>query len=59
MHGALDHHVEIGEAESIFAALAGPKQWELFAEAGHQSYCLKCPERWTTVVGEFLGEQLK
>ncbi len=59
MHGARDRHVRQSEAEAIFAALAGPKQWELFADAGHQSYCRKCPQRWATVVGEFLTEQLK
>jgi alpha-beta hydrolase superfamily lysophospholipase len=59
MHGALDRHVQTNEAEAIFAALPGPKRWELFAEAGHQSYCFKCPDRWDAVVGEFLSEQLK
>jgi hypothetical protein len=59
MHGARDPLVHTEEAEGIFAALAGPKRWELFAEAGHQSYCFKCPERWSAVVGEFLNQHLK
>ena len=59
MHGASDRHVRTAEAEAVYAALAGPKQWELFAEAGHQAYCFKCPERWAEVVGEFLDEHLR
>jgi alpha-beta hydrolase superfamily lysophospholipase len=59
MHGARDPRVRSAEAESVFAALAGPKRWELFAEAGHQSYCGQCRERWGEVVQEFLIEQLK
>jgi hypothetical protein len=59
MHGALDRMVRTGEAESIFAALAGPKRWELFADVGHQSYCLKYPARWTAVVKDFLAHHLE
>jgi alpha-beta hydrolase superfamily lysophospholipase len=59
MHGALDPRVRTAEAEAVFAALAEPKRWELFAEAGHQSYCGKCRGRWCEVVGEFLEEQVK
>jgi alpha-beta hydrolase superfamily lysophospholipase len=59
MHGAGDRYVKTAEAEAVFAALAGPKQWELFADAGHQSYCFKCPDRWAAVVSEFLAEHLK
>jgi pimeloyl-ACP methyl ester carboxylesterase len=59
MHGGRDHHVLPAEAESVYKALAGPKQWELFEEAGHQGYCFKCPDRWTAVVKEFLTENLK
>jgi alpha-beta hydrolase superfamily lysophospholipase len=59
MHGAQDPLVHVNEAESIYAALPGPKRWELFADAGHLSYCFKCPDRWTVVVREFLREHLK
>lgn len=59
MHGALDRHVLPAEAEAVYAALAGRKRWELFAEAGHQGYCFKCPDRWVAVVGEFLQEHLQ
>jgi alpha-beta hydrolase superfamily lysophospholipase len=59
MHGGRDPLVHTSEAADVFDALAGPKRWELFAEAGHQSYCFKCPDRWAAVVGEFLGDYLK
>ncbi|HEY1380589.1 MAG TPA: alpha/beta fold hydrolase [Gemmataceae bacterium] len=58
MHGAGDPLVHTPEAEAIYAALAGPKRWELF-DAVHQSYCFKCPDRWAAVVGDFLREHLK
>jgi hypothetical protein len=58
MHGAADRLVQTPEAEAIYAALAGPKRWELF-DAAHQSYCIKCPERWTALVREFLEQHLK
>jgi uncharacterized protein len=59
MHGGQDRLVRTAEAEAIYAALPGPKQWELFADAGHQSYCFHDPNRWAAVVGTFLGENLK
>jgi alpha-beta hydrolase superfamily lysophospholipase len=59
MHGARDWRVRTAEARAIYAALAGPKRWELFAEAGHQSYCGACRGRWCEVVEGFLGEHLK
>jgi alpha-beta hydrolase superfamily lysophospholipase len=59
MHGEQDPLVRTAEGQAIFAALAGPKRWELFDEAGHESYCFKCRERWLAVVGEFLGEHLR
>jgi pimeloyl-ACP methyl ester carboxylesterase len=59
MQGLKDKHVRLPEAEAVYAALAGPKQWELFAEAGHQSYCSKWGERWKSVVAVFLDEHLK
>lgn len=59
MHGDKDRLVRTAEAEAIFAALPGPKKWELFTEVGHQSYCYNSLERWATVVGAFLDENLK
>ncbi|HEX4591575.1 MAG TPA: alpha/beta fold hydrolase [Gemmataceae bacterium] len=58
MHGAHDRHVRQSEAEAVFAALAGPKQWELFTEAGHQSYCASWPDQWMAVVAGFLKDHL-
>lgn len=58
MHGLKDKHVKLPEAEAVYAALAGPKRWELFAEAGHQSYCSKWGGRWKSVVRDFLDEHL-
>jgi alpha-beta hydrolase superfamily lysophospholipase len=59
MHGARDRHVAPAEAEAVYAALAGPKRFALFAEAGHQPYCWEWPERWCEVVSGFLGEHVK
>jgi alpha-beta hydrolase superfamily lysophospholipase len=59
MHGAKDRLVRTAEAEGIFAALAGPKRWELFDDAGHEPYCVSCRDRWATVVPEFVKEHLK
>jgi alpha-beta hydrolase superfamily lysophospholipase len=58
MHGSSDPLVKTPEAEAVYTALAGPKRWELF-DAGHQSYCFKCPERWAAVTGEFLSQYLR
>ncbi len=59
MHGAHDWRVRPAEAEGIYAALAGPKRWELFADAGHQSYYARCRERWCAVVDGFLREYVR
>ena len=43
MHGALDARVTTAQAEAVFAAFGGPKQFELFAGAGHESYLARSP----------------
>jgi uncharacterized protein len=59
MHGDLDRLVRTAEAKAVFAALPGPKQWELFPDVGHQSYCSSAPNRWSEVVAAFLDKSLK
>ena len=54
MHGELDRRVTTEQAEAIFAALGGPKEFELFSGAGHESYLSRPPDRWRAVVSGFL-----
>jgi len=59
MHGARDHRVTTEQARSIFDALGGPKEFELFADAGHESYAARQPERWRAVLAGFLSRYAK
>jgi len=54
LHGARDPRVRTAEAESITTALAGPKRFVLFPEAGHESLCAHDPEKWRAAVSSFL-----
>jgi alpha-beta hydrolase superfamily lysophospholipase len=54
LHGGRDPRVKAAEAESVCQAFAGPKQFELFADAGHESYLDVSPARWREVVIGFL-----
>jgi uncharacterized protein len=56
MHGALDRMVTTEQAEAVFAALAGPKEFQLFADAGHESYLARQPDRWRKAMFDFLTE---
>jgi alpha-beta hydrolase superfamily lysophospholipase len=59
MHGRRDWRVRSAEAEAIYAAVPGAKRYEVFEDAGHQSYCGRCREQWCEVVGKFLGVYVK
>jgi alpha-beta hydrolase superfamily lysophospholipase len=54
LHGGQDPRVKPEEARSVYEAFAGPKQFELFKDAGHESY-LGSPEQWRRTVAGFLG----
>jgi hypothetical protein len=55
MHGAKDTRVTQEHAETIFHNLGGEKEFQVFAEVGHESYFAKCPEQWKKAVSTFLA----
>lgn len=56
LHGAHDRRVTRDQAEKIFENLAGPKEFEVFTAAGHES-CFACDaEHWNRVVNQFLAQ---
>jgi hypothetical protein len=54
LHGERDNRVTADQARSVFDHLAGPKEFKLFAEVGHESYETRSPVEWRQVVGDFL-----
>jgi alpha-beta hydrolase superfamily lysophospholipase len=54
LHGANDARVTPEQVQAVFQALRGPKVFELFAGAGHESYVVRQPERWRAVLADFL-----
>jgi pimeloyl-ACP methyl ester carboxylesterase len=54
MWGEKDNRVNREETESVYAALAGPKQLVTFPEAGHESYLLRYRQQWETATLTFL-----
>jgi uncharacterized protein len=54
LHGALDRRVTEEQARAVHGALGGPKELEVFEQAGHESYVARQPERWRQVVSRFL-----
>jgi len=56
LHGARDPRVRVAEAQAVFDNLAGPKRFEVFEEAGHESIAGRAPERWRALVGQWLDE---
>jgi uncharacterized protein len=56
MHGGLDRRVTREQAGAIFTALAGPKEFQRFASAGHESYLAREPDKWRAVVTSFLSQ---
>jgi uncharacterized protein len=59
MQGARDAMVHVSEAESIAAALAGPKSFYVFSDVGHESYLARRPEKWKELVDQFLRDKAK
>jgi uncharacterized protein len=55
MHGAKDARVTESQAESIFQNFAGPKEFVVFPQAGHESYLGADPALWTKSVSTFLA----
>lgn len=55
-HGQLDARVTPEQARSVFANLAGPKQLEWYADAGHTSFLSSDPVRWENAVSMLLSE---
>jgi hypothetical protein len=55
-HGQLDVRVTPEQARSVFANLAGPKQLEWYADAGHTSFLSTDPARWENAVSKLLSE---
>jgi alpha-beta hydrolase superfamily lysophospholipase len=59
LNGAHDTWVHPEESEAVCATLGGARQFELFAEAGHQPCLSADAGRWKRLVGEFLTEHLR
>ena len=54
LHGGNDPRVSRQQAAEVFNNLAGPKQFEVFEDVGHESYVAARPERWRRCIEEFL-----
>ena len=53
-HGQLDSRITLDQAQSVYDHLAGPKQFELYQNAGHTSFLSSDPQRWTKSINDFL-----
>jgi alpha-beta hydrolase superfamily lysophospholipase len=58
MQGSLDRRVTDAQARNLFDHLAGPKQFELFDNAGHCAFLEMAPDRWNKTVAGFLANSL-
>jgi uncharacterized protein len=58
MQGGLDPRVTDAQARNLFDHFAGPKQFELFNNAGHCAFLEVDPDRWNRVVASFLANSL-
>ena len=56
LHGDADQTVSYQHSERIFAAATDPKQLEIIPNGDHDGLDLVDPERYHTVVSEFLRE---
>lgn len=54
MHGDRDPRVTMAQAQSIFNNFAGPKQFVVFNNVGHESYIAAQPREWRDAVEAFL-----
>lgn len=55
LHGANDPRVTEAEAQNIFDSLAGPKQFLVLPDIGHESYIVRAPAAWQQSVTAFLN----
>lgn len=55
MQGDRDDRVSLDEARAIYAALPGPKRFQVFRGAGHESLVEAQPELWRDTVAAFLA----
>jgi hypothetical protein len=55
LHGGRDSRVTGPQAESVYAALAGEKQFVVFDDAGHEAYLGHSPREWVAAVSAFLN----
>jgi uncharacterized protein len=58
LHGTLDRRVLESEARSVFEALGGEKQFEVFPETGHESCFSSRPDQWNRLVARFLDRNV-
>jgi pimeloyl-ACP methyl ester carboxylesterase len=56
LHGAHDPRATLREGMAVFRSLNGPKQFEVFAGAGHEAYLAAQPEQWQRAVAQFLAQ---
>jgi pimeloyl-ACP methyl ester carboxylesterase len=54
MAGRHDQRATVPEARAVFDALAGPKEWLLFEQAGHQQYLEADEVQWKKAVSALL-----
>jgi uncharacterized protein len=54
IQGGNDPRVTNAQARNLFDHLAGPKQWQIFANSGHCTFIADDPVRWVSVVTAFL-----
>lgn len=59
LQGDRDPFITTEEARSIFDALPGPKQCEVFSGLGHESCCCARPKEWSRLVGAFLDRHAR
>ncbi|MDX9973746.1 MAG: alpha/beta fold hydrolase [FCB group bacterium] len=52
--GGDDARVTVDQLKSVYASLAGPKQLEIFEDAGHGGYLKDDARRWRRIVGDFI-----
>lgn len=57
--GALDRNVGQDESRALFESLPEPKQYEVFADAGHVSLLAADPAKWTANVERFFKSLAK
>jgi alpha-beta hydrolase superfamily lysophospholipase len=57
-HGGLDARVSIQQSRAVFDHLAGPRQFELFPNAGHCGMLTQDRSRWCAVVSTFLAAHI-